>query len=284
MSGLPYYKRYTRDILDQTAGLPLSLKGPYSLLIDLIMHMGDRGLPDDPHFISGHLGCSVRMWNSTRKKLIEIGLIYSENDIISSLSADYLKINQSKYRDNQAENARGPNKNKGLQKPPPTTEKTRDTDTDIHGGRYARAREVEILPDKKPPPDRVRVLAAMGLGPDGQVGPSRTIGGQGDMHILSQWRTDLELSLDQIEGVIREVMAKKHDGPPVNFRYFTPAMQRLAGELRAPPIEPSNVTRLPSRRHSNEPSFSAAHAEYTRRIAAGEIDLGPDPSDPFAGR
>jgi hypothetical protein len=30
--------------------------------------------------------------------------------------------------------------------------------------------------------------------------------------------------------------------------------------------------------------FDSAHREYTRRLAAGQIDRGPDPSDPFAGR
>jgi hypothetical protein len=30
--------------------------------------------------------------------------------------------------------------------------------------------------------------------------------------------------------------------------------------------------------------FAVAHREYTRRIAAGEVNRGPDPSDPFAGR
>ena len=30
--------------------------------------------------------------------------------------------------------------------------------------------------------------------------------------------------------------------------------------------------------------FAVAHREYTRRIAAGEVNRGPDPSDPFGGR
>ena len=30
--------------------------------------------------------------------------------------------------------------------------------------------------------------------------------------------------------------------------------------------------------------FDIAHKEYCRRLSAGEINLGPDPSDPFAGR
>ena len=36
-------------------------------------------------------------------------------------------------------------------------------------------------------------------------------------------------------------------------------------------------------RQSERQKFDIAHREYTRRIAAGEIQRGPDPSDPFAG-
>jgi uncharacterized protein YdaU (DUF1376 family) len=36
--------------------------------------------------------------------------------------------------------------------------------------------------------------------------------------------------------------------------------------------------------HRGSAAFDVAHREYARRIAAGEVDRGPDPSDPFAGR
>ena len=39
----------------------------------------------------------------------------------------------------------------------------------------------------------------------------------------------------------------------------------------------------PNGRQSERQKFDIAHREYTRRIAAGEIQRGPDPSDPFAG-
>lgn len=143
MSGLPYYPRYPRDFFDGTAGMKMELKGPYSLLIDLIMLMGERGLPDDPHFISGHLGCSVRMWNKVRRCLLTgegcpegKPKIYAENGIISNTRADKQKIIQRKYRDNQAENASGGNETKGLAKPPHTYREDTDikvqrVDTDV---------------------------------------------------------------------------------------------------------------------------------------------------------
>lgn len=134
MSGLPYYPRYPRDFFEGTVGLTLEEKGAYSLIIDLIMMMGERGLPDDPGFISGHLGCSVRKWNSIRERLISAGKIAVNLGIISNSRADKEKIIQRKSRDKNAENRARPNKNKGLQSRPSTygsdTIKEPDTEPD----------------------------------------------------------------------------------------------------------------------------------------------------------
>ena len=62
---LPYYKRYTRDLLDGTVGMKLELKGAYGLILDLIYHHnGD--LPDESGYISGQLGCTKNMWTSLK--------------------------------------------------------------------------------------------------------------------------------------------------------------------------------------------------------------------------
>jgi len=119
-NALPYYPRFPRDFLEGTAGMSLELKGAYGIVIDLIYMSGSRGLPDDSQYVAGQLGTSVRKWNSLRKTLIDMGKIYADNGIISNKRADKVKINQSKYQDNQAENASGPSKNKGLAKPAPT--------------------------------------------------------------------------------------------------------------------------------------------------------------------
>lgn len=88
MNGLPYYPRYPRDFFEGTVGMPFEIKAAYGLVLDLIYMMGARGLPDDPRFISGHLGMSVRKWNSVREKLLEAGKITADNGIISNTRAD----------------------------------------------------------------------------------------------------------------------------------------------------------------------------------------------------
>lgn len=125
MNSLPYYRRYARDFLEGTAGMPLELKGPYAVLLDLI-YLQSGQLPDDPHYISGHLGCSVRMWNGIRKKLIAAGKISVSGGVISNFRADKEQIILSKYQDKQRENRSRPNKNNDL-----TSPKHHHTDTDI---------------------------------------------------------------------------------------------------------------------------------------------------------
>lgn len=128
MNGLPYYPRYPRDFLDGTVGMSLEEKGAYGIVLDLIYMMGDRGLMDDPQFIAGHLGCSVRKWNGIRNRLVETGKLVIENGVISNFRADKEKIIQRKFQDKQRENATKSNKSKDLQKPRASHT---DTDTDI---------------------------------------------------------------------------------------------------------------------------------------------------------
>ena len=118
MNGLPYYPRYPRDFFEGTAGMSFEEKGAYSMVLDLIYMMGERGLPDNPQFISGHLGMSVRKWNSIKARLLNSGKITLDHGIISNFRADKMKIIQSKYRHNQAENARKRWKNNDLAEPP----------------------------------------------------------------------------------------------------------------------------------------------------------------------
>lgn len=142
-NALPYYPRYPRDFLDGTAGMTLEIKGAYSVVLDLIYMMGERGLPDDARYISGQLGCSVRKWNSIRETLISAGKIFTENGIISNTRADKEKIIQRTYRDNKAENRRRPNKNKDLA----TRAKPSLTDTDTY-------RDTNVSLSKRAKPER----------------------------------------------------------------------------------------------------------------------------------
>jgi uncharacterized protein YdaU (DUF1376 family) len=113
---LPYYKKYPRDFFEGTAHMRMELKGCYDLVIDLIYMHQPRGLPDNSQYISGHLGCSVRKWNSLRKELLTLGKINTDLDIISTLRSDKEQLITSKYRNNQAKKGRESNKNKDLAK------------------------------------------------------------------------------------------------------------------------------------------------------------------------
>lgn len=115
-NGLPYYKRYPRDLIEGTVEMTLEVKGAYSILIDLI-YMQGGDLPDQPRYISGLLGCSVRKWNSIRKVLLGEGKITTNGRFISNDRAVIELETLRKYQEEQAEKGAASNKNKGLQSP-----------------------------------------------------------------------------------------------------------------------------------------------------------------------
>ena len=114
--GLPYYKRFPRDFLEGTAGLPFETKAAYGIVLDLI-YMHDGRLPDDPRYIAGQLGCSVRLWKGILTELIAAGKLNVAGGVISNFRADYLTEMSRKYQDKMAENAGRPRKFKDLRQP-----------------------------------------------------------------------------------------------------------------------------------------------------------------------
>ncbi|WPY95620.1 hypothetical protein T8T21_05715 [Limimaricola variabilis] len=154
-----------------------------------------------------------------------------------------------------------------------------------HGG-GGQAREQDRDPPLIAAP-REQFLEAMGVDPvSGIIGPNaRQIGTEIDMAIARRWAVDLGLTLDQQLTVIGEVMARKPDGPPNSFKFFDKPMARHAAELKrlaSDPLSPANPSTRKGARHDRNGTFDQRHDELLRRIAAGEIDRGPDPSDPWA--
>lgn len=118
MNGLPWYKAYPRDFIEGTIGMPFELKGAYRLVLDLIYMQGGN-LPDDPRYISGLLGCSIRRWNSMRLQLVEMGKLQVNGELLTNYRAVTEVETLAKLQRKQAENASGSRKNKDLQKPRP---------------------------------------------------------------------------------------------------------------------------------------------------------------------
>ena len=116
MNGLPYYKAYPRDFIEGTVGMSFEVKCAYRVILDLI-YLQNGSLPDDARYISGQLGCSVRMWNGIRKHLIAAGKIFIRDGAISNFRADNELESSRKYQEKQSENRRHPNKNNDLESP-----------------------------------------------------------------------------------------------------------------------------------------------------------------------
>ena len=227
MNALPYYPRYPRDFFEGTAGMPLEEKGAYGLVLDLIYMVGQRGLPDDPQYIAGQLGTSVRKWNSLRKSLIARGKLVSENGIISNKRADKVKIKQRTYQDKQAENAGGSSENNNLGKPSPTDREEPDTNTDKIDDDSAG--EVLSL--------RERVLVAAGHDASGVTANGKIVGNAADFQAFSKAVSDLKLDDDTAVALVEEAARRKRDGPATSLKYFIPPLQQFAGARDAPAVE-----------------------------------------------
>jgi hypothetical protein len=91
---------------------------------------------------------------------------------------------------------------------------------------------------------RERLLAAMGIGPDGIAGPSRFIGTATDMAEVAKWSG---MGLDAVAQaqVIAEACRRQRSADPAwmprRFSYFTGAMADLA-KARAGAVQPSTST------------------------------------------
>lgn len=132
MNGLPYYKRYPRDFLDGTVLLPFEVKGAYAIILDLIYLQGGK-LPDDSRYIAGHLGVSVRKWNSLRQSLLDFGKLKITGEFLTNYRSDKETEILRSFQDKQSENASRPRKNKHLPKAmakPKVSHTESDTDTE----------------------------------------------------------------------------------------------------------------------------------------------------------
>ncbi|WP_226552960.1 DUF1376 domain-containing protein [Celeribacter naphthalenivorans] len=249
MNGLPYYKAYPRDFIEGTIGMDFETKGAYRLVIDLIYMQGGR-LPDDSRYISGLLGCSVRKWNSIREKLLSSGKLEIIGEFLSNYRADKELETLRKVQEQNAENRRGSNKNKDLQKRPSIhTEPEPDIDDDD-----TRATMT----------DRERLLEAMGHGSQDCTAGGRIMGNQNDMLEASKWSDDLGLTLDEQCAVIRDVTGKA-TSQISSFKYFSGPMVDYAGRKKQR-LEPTEMRVI---RGGGRPPPEVDQQTIIRSAAAG---------------
>ena len=288
-NGLPYYKRYPRDFIEGTIGMPFELKAAYSVVLDLIYMQSGR-LPDDPRYISGLLGLSVRKWNSIRKDLISAGKIQVIGKFLTNYRAIIELESLGKLQDKQRENRSRPNKINGLQsprsdhtEPEPDKESTAATvslDPPVREAAASGSRMSENPADfdetpaeESPPPKPSRemsddqlydeVVAAAGL-KSGQRLPAYWMPPGATKHV-GRWRKELGLTADQIIETVRE-NRKRHDEPPSGPKGYDGAMRREAGEINAGTLKPM-ATRPSFPKQHNEPK--SVWRQVSDRLKAG---------------
>lgn len=149
-NGLPYYKAYPRDFIEGTVGMPFEIKCAYRVILDLIYMQGGN-LPDEPRYISGLLGCSIRKWKSIRASLIDAGKIEAAGEFLTNKRADKELETLAKYQEKQSEKASKPRKNKGLQQPQLSQpEPEPDRDTNVSLSKRARPERFQDFWDQYP--------------------------------------------------------------------------------------------------------------------------------------
>jgi len=162
---------------------------------------------------------------------------------------------------------------KPLPKQPLSNQTKNQSQTEIEEGGGGGAGEISTF--------REQILSACNVDPvsglTGQGG--RQLGTQADMAEANRWLELPGMTADAICAEVSRLIKAKRDGPPATFKYFTDAMQRLSGALTQPALIPTAGTRNDKPSHQQ---FDTAHREYARRVSAGAIDRGPDPSNPFA--
>lgn len=236
MNGLPYYKAYPRDFFEGTIGLDFEEKAAYRLLLDLIYMHGGR-LADEPRFIAGHLGCSVKKWNSLREAILARGKIVVSGGYLGNIRADKELDSLKSFQDKQRKNAGKPKKNNNIGEAtaePQGKPNERHTEPDTEATSVAvRAGARAAAPQSLNSGDRIALLEAMGIGPDGITGPSSFIGTTADMADAAKWSA-MGLTLAEQIGVIRDACGrqrlKQPDWMPRRFVYFTGAMQDFAAK------------------------------------------------------
>lgn len=120
---------------------------------------------------------------------------------------------------------------------------------------------------------REQIIVAMGHDKSGTTATGRQIGNPADMALVQQWM-GLGLSIGDIIEQVASVTAKKRDGPAHSFKYFTGAMQELAGAKTAAPLEPIMPTggTAHGRPATHEDKFRAALEAGARGTC--DVDYG----------
>lgn len=244
----PWFRFYPADFMNGVRGMSATEVGLYQMLLCRI-YEENGPVEYHPLRLSTYCGMREATFIKTFEKLVALGkLTLVEGMVMNTRAATEISNRADDLKNASRAGKASAEKRQQKQRQDSTTVQQAfnhtDTDTDksIDGGGSVCAREADPGKVRNPDialTDRELILEAMGVGPNGVVGPSKFIGDQGDMAEAGRWLALPGLTLPTILEEIRRIAAAKPDGAPSSFRYFTPAMQRLSGRLTAPALQPT---------------------------------------------
>jgi len=312
MSDTPFIKFFPSDFLAGVSGLSPSERGVYITVLSLIW---DNDGPVDMD--EGRLARRCGGPKATVKKIIQVlidegKLVRTARGLTNRRAENALSDRQSRVKkakgaarqrwDAQSEktqqNQRAENAGAYADAMPP----------DMLGGCHPESRvqsyddgddagaslRDSIPPDDLPFPDdgnqsvpndvglRGRLLVVCGVDPEsGLTGHGgQMLGTASDMLVVSRWKSDLQMTDDEIITVATEVMARKPDGPPNGFSYFSKAMARYAGQRDQQALSP--ITPQPGGTTNGKSTLSSDVRRIASAIHSGEANFATANRDPFA--
>jgi len=256
VSARPWYRRFGSDFIAGTLGLTLEEKGAYSLILDLIYDHGGP-IADDPRYIAGVCGCSVRKWTTIRTALIHAGKIVLGEGTISNSRAEFeletdaktarkLAENGAKGGNKRAENQAGRNENNNLdeaglkhrapvQNPEPEKKKEGAT----HPSKRARKTHLTSLPDDWQP-DEADFDYGAGIGLTRRQIADRAE----DMRLWARSKGERKADWRAtFRGFLRRTAKPSSTGPPRRGQQSKPTWKDIFDGADNPKAETSNEQR-----------------------------------------
>ncbi|WP_435170787.1 YdaU family protein [Falsirhodobacter sp. 1013] len=260
---------YPGDYLADTLHLTTEQHGAYCLLL-MTMWRSGASLPNDPAKLARITRVSPKRWPSVWAEIQSFFAVEGDEITNPRLTKEYQKavsISQERktagkkggeakaLKSNKAPVAIASDLLKHSQKPEPeaASQQTRERET--------------AAASQQDPTDREKLLAAMGVGPDGITGPTGAmIGRQADMVEADKWAA-AGLDLDAQCRVIREVCERQRSRQPGwmprGFGYFSHSMADVAAR-RGAPLPAASVQPLSDQR--------AKRKAFLRKVAGADYD------------
>lgn len=260
--------------------------GAYMKILISMWRTESLSISTDPKRLARASGVSLRLWNSRISGVI-LPKLYETKDGLTQARIQKEAAYVERQVTLQSNRKRGVNPDKPLENN--NTEATVDTTTDDPRNHPSynlqptlddeeEAGSAKSTRDQDELTERERVLVAMGIDKSGMTANGRIIGSPSDVIEMKRWQS-LGLTFGEVIQVVTHVSQQKRDGPAISFKYFTKAMEELAGIKAAPPLEAKPMEQSNARYSKNGTSQSGERPDPALEQIARLAGLGATPGN-----